>query len=316
MLNRRHLRIKALQVLYSYFQSGDKDMRVFEKQLLSGIAEVNELYLKVLLLATEIINFEEVDLEERSNKLLPSKEDKNASAQLSINRTFSELTDNPGFKEEIKKYKISWNGEQAIIRELYNKFKKSKEYEEYIALTPKTPETDRKLILVLIKKFIAQSPILDQYFEEASLNWQLDKDTIISMSARTIKNIEERGAGAHIMVPLTVNWEDDREFVLELFRKSILNDELYQQYINSKIENWEPDRIALIDTILMKLAICEVLNFPSIPVKVTMNEYIDISKEFSTPKSKGFINGILDKLIIDFKEEGKIKKSGRGLLES
>ena len=158
-------------------------------------------------------------------------------------------------------------------------------------------------------------PLLEQYYEEKYINWPVDKQSVDGMVLKTLRAFKEDAIDKVDILPITANWDDDEEFVTELFNKTILYADDYGQLIADKTQNWEVDRIALVDVILMKMAIAELIHFKSIPTKVSMNEYIDISKEFSTPKSKGFINGILDKILIELKEKGEIRKIGRGLME-
>lgn len=162
---------------------------------------------------------------------------------------------------------------------------------------------------------ILKSSLAEQVFEDMFLYWPVDKDVLQALIAKTFKNFAYDDPKQNKLAEVTGNWEEDREFIVNLFEESIRHNDDYQLLITSKTQNWEPDRIAMMDTLLMKMAIAEFVNFPSIPVKVTINEYLEISKEFSTPKSNAFINGILDKILADLKAQNKVKKIGRGLIE-
>lgn len=315
MLNRRHLRIKAFQTVYAFQQAEQRDRKQFETYLLDSIQSVHKSYAQLLQLLLELKDFELRDVEDRSAKHLPSADDLNAKPIFEKNSFVQLLVKDKNHADLLKKYKVSWQGEEMILRELYNKIKNDEQYVIYGNLEDPNITEHREIITHLFKTIIFQDPLLEQYLEENYINWPVDKQSVEGMVLKTIRAYKDEACEALDILPITANWEDDREFVVQLFNKTILNEEETNTYISEKTKNWDVERIALVDTILMKMAITELMNFNSIPVKVTMNEYIDISKEFSTPKSKGFINGILDKILTDLKEAGKVKKIGRGLLE-
>lgn len=315
MLNRRHLRIKAFQTVYAFQQAEQPDRKQFESYLLDSVHAVHKSYSLLLQLLLELKDFELSDVADRSAKHLPSQEDLNAKPILEKNTFINLLTNDKSLADMVKKYKVSWQGEEMILRELYNKIKSDEQYEIYGNLEDPTITEHREIITHLLKTIIFQDPLLDQYLEEHFINWPVDKQSVEGMVLKTVRAFKVESCESIDILPITANWEEDKEFVLQLFSKTILNEAETSAYISEKTKNWDVERIALVDTILMKMAITELMNFNSIPVKVTMNEYIDISKEFSTPKSKGFINGILDKILLDLKNEGKVKKIGRGLIE-
>lgn len=315
MLNRRHLRIKAFQTVYAFQQAEQRDRKQFESYLLDSIQSVHKSYAQLLQLLLELKDFEISDVEDRSAKHLPSADDLNAKPIFEKNAFVQLLIKDKNHADLLKKYKVSWQGEEMILRELYNKIKTDEQYVIYGNLEDPNITEHREIITHLYKTIIFQDPLLEQNLEEHYINWPVDKQSVEGMVLKTIRAFKDEASDALDILPITANWEDDKEFVLELFNKTILNEEETNKYISEKTKNWDVERIALVDTILMKMAITELMNFNSIPIKVTMNEYIDISKEFSTPKSKGFINGILDKILMDLKAAGKVKKIGRGLIE-
>lgn len=315
MLNRRHLRIKGLQTIYSYQQAEVRELAAFEKNLLSNIQTVHRFYFLLLLLSNELAYFEEADSKERSSKFLPTKDDLQAKPYLLHNRFIKLLSGSKEFNDTVKKYKLSWEGEEVLMREILNSLKSREEYKAYCAKEERTLKEDVDLILFIYKQVIFRFPLLEQYLEEKNMNWPVDEESVESMVLKTVKAYKTEDMKEPDLLPITANWDDDHQFIVELFRKTILNDEEYSKLIADKTQNWDVERIALIDTILMKMAIAEIIHFNSIPIKVTMNEYIDISKEFSTPKSKVFINGILDKIVADLKADNRISKTGRGLIE-
>jgi len=316
MLNRRHLRVKVLQALYAFHQSEKNDKIGYEKQLMSQVLKVHEIYFYLLALLHQIIDFAESDSAERESRHIKRPDMVGSPEKLAKNKFIEKLRSDPNLKKWIKKFNISQedNSENTeMIRTIFREFRKSPEFEAYIQSDEPSFEMDRDLILFLFKKVMTKNVNLEQFLEERDINWSVDKEIIEGMVNKTIKSVE----GNHDItyLELTSNWKEDEQFIRDLFELTIENDPLFESFISEKTKNWEMDRIALMDTILMKMAICEFLNFSSIPVKVTINEYIDISKEFSTPKSKVFINGILDKILIEFKAENKIIKTGRGLVD-
>ena len=315
MLNRRHLRVKVLQALYAYHQSDTKDIKLYEKNMLHGIDEVFEMYIWMLSLISEVANHAANDAEERANKHLPTAEDLNANRKILENRFIVTLNDNRDYLIALKKYKVEWHFEPELAKTLFTTLKNAPEYAEYLAKTDDTIHTDKDIIKFIFKKVILKSSLAEQVFEDKFIFWPVDRDVLQALIAKTFKNFASEDAKQNHLAEITGNWIEDREFVVTLFEQSIRYDKPYQELIAAKTQNWEPERIAMMDTLLMKMAITEFINFASIPVKVTINEYLEISKEFSTPKSNSFINGILDKILIDLKAEQKIKKIGRGLIE-
>ncbi|WPU92671.1 transcription antitermination factor NusB [Mucilaginibacter sabulilitoris] len=315
MLNRRHLRVKVLQALYAYHQSDTKDVKLHEKNMLHGIDQVYEMYIWMLSLISEVGNYAANDAQERANKHLPTAEDLNADLKILTNRFIVTLNDNRDYLIALKKYKVDWGFEPELAKTLFTILKNAPEYAEYLAKTDDTIHTDKDIIKFIFKKVILKSSIAEQVFEDKFIFWPVDRDVLQALIAKTFKNFASEDAKQNHLAEITGNWTEDREFVVDLFQKSIRFDAPYQELIAAKTQNWEPERIAMMDTLLMKMAITEFINFTSIPVKVTINEYLEISKEFSTPKSNSFINGILDKILIDLKAENKIRKIGRGLIE-
>ena len=315
MLNRRHLRVKTLQVLYSYQQSESKEVKPFENALLQNVDRVFELYVWLLSLLIEVAEYSVIDVEERANKHLPSEEDLNASDLLMSNLFIVALKQNPEYLAAVKKYKISWDFDPEIAKSIFATLKLSSEYKEFINIPEHTLRSDKDIIKFIFKKLILKSPGIEEVFEEKFINWPVDKEVLQALVAKTFKNFSSIKPLENHLAQMCPNWDEDRPFILDLFNKVIAFENEYQELISQKTKNWEAERIAVMDTLLMRMAIAELVHFPSIPIKVTMNEYIEIAKEFSTPKSNSFINGILDKILADLKEKGKVRKTGRGLIE-
>ncbi len=313
MLNRRHLRVKVVQTLYAYSLSEDKDIKTFEKALLKNVDEVYEMYIWTLNLLDEVADYVLIDAEGRANKFLPTEKDLSLTTKLSTNTFIESLRQNPQYAEGVKKYKISWSFDPEIVRTVFLQLKDSEAYLEYLQQEDRSIGTEKDIIKHIFKKIILKSPVIEQVFEEKFINWPVDKEVLQALIAKTFKNFSSEDPRKNKLAEITQNWNDDSDYILALLGKTIRNTNEYQKLISEKTKNWESDRIALMDMLLMRMAICELINFPSIPVKVTINEYIEISKVFSTLKSNTFINGILDKILNDLNQQGRIQKAGRGL---
>lgn len=313
MLNRRHLRVKVVQTLYAYSLSEDKDIKTFEKALLKNVDEVYEMYMWTLNLLDEVSDYVLIDAEGRANKFLPTEKDLSLTTKLSTNTFIESLRQNPQYGEGVKKYKISWSFDPEIVRTVFLQLKDSEAYLEYLQQEDRSIGTEKDIIKHIFKKIILKSPVIEQVFEEKFINWPVDKEVLQALIAKTFKNFSSEDPRKNKLAEITQNWNDDSDYIIALLGKTIRNTNDYQKLISEKTKNWESDRIALMDTLLMRMAICELVNFPSIPVKVTINEYIEISKVFSTLKSNTFINGILDKILSDLNQQGRIQKAGRGL---
>lgn len=315
MLNRRHLRVKVLQSLYAYHQSSNRDIKTHQKNLIKSVDSVFEMYIWMLSLINEVVSFAANDAEERANKHLPTAEDLKPNLKILDNRFIQSLNANKDYIAAVKKYKISWDFEPELSKTLFNVLKASQEYKDYLSKTDDTLHTDKDIIKFIFKKVILKSSLAEQVFEDKFIVWPVDKDVLQALIAKTFKNFSSDNYKENELAQVTGNWEEDSEFITRLFEECIRHEDEHQQMIAAKTQNWEPERIAMMDTLLMKMALTEFLYFPSVPVKVTINEYLEISKEFSTPKSNSFINGILDKILNELKAANKIKKTGRGLIE-
>lgn len=302
-----------MQVLYAFQQVEVKDIHQHEKSLLKSVDQVFEMYISLLALINDVVQYAEIDAQDRANKHLPTEEDLNASLKLMDNLFIKLLLNNQEYIHAVKKYKVSWSYDPELARSLFMTLKASEEYKAYLQNSTQDLHSDKDIIKFIFKKVILKSTLAQQALEEKHLNWQVDQDVLQAMIAKTLKNFSSENEVSKL-AEVSSNWADDKEFIIDLFQKTIANDEVFQKMIAAKTKNWEADRIAMLDVILMKMALAELVYFTSIPVKVTINEYLEIAKEFSTPKSNSFINGILDKILDDLKAEGKIRKFGRGLM--
>ncbi len=302
-----------MQTLYAYLQSEGSDYKKQEKGLLSSIDKVYEMYVSLLALINDVVQYADIDAEERANKHLPSTEDLNPNLKILDNLFIKLLLENEEYVQAVKKYKISWDFDPELARSLFVTLRNSQEYKDYLALEEHDLHSDKDIIKFIFKKVILKSELAQNALEEKHINWQVDQDVLQAMVAKTLKNFDSLG-GDNKLAQISSNWIEDKEFVVDLFHKTLANDSVYQEMIAGKTKNWEADRIAMMDILIMKMALAELIYFSSIPVKVTINEYLEIAKEFSTPKSNVFINGILDKILNELKAENKIRKYGRGLV--
>lgn len=320
MLTRRDIRIKVMQAIYAFIQSDNNRMDYGETKLLESIDKIHQLFIWQLSLLQETAEFARRRIEENSQKMLPTPEDLDPNRRFVNNSLIISLEENRDFISFREKYKVNWSLQEEIIRKLYNDLRNSDDYHNYMKAERNDFEDDRSIVLFIIRNLLVSYELLQYFYEEMDINWVDDYDTVLILLERTIKGWKP-GQDAYEHLPSLIKStsneeEDDRTFAKKLFRKVLLNSPEYDKTIEAKISNWEFDRVARVDIILLRMAVCEFLEFPSIPVKVTINEYIDISKIFSSPKSKQFINGMLDKLATHFVEEGKLVKTGRGLIDN
>ncbi len=321
MLSRRHLRIKVLLALYAFFQSLNENIANGEKELFKSINKLYEIYIYQLSLLIEIVEYAHKRLEENKQKFFPTEEDLNPNTRFTENRLIKQLSENKDFRKHYDAYKINWVDDEEMIRKLWVEIRESNDFKEYMAAPENDYNDDREILIRIVKKQITASDILHFYYEEKNIHWSDDFYTANMLVIKTLKAFKPTWGNDHSLPTLFKENADggsdeDRDFVKNLFRKTVVHSDEYEALIAEKVKNWEMDRIAVMDILLIKMALAELIEFPSIPVKVTLNEYIELAKMYSTPKSKVFVNGILDKLILDLKASKTIKKAGRGLLEN
>ncbi len=313
MLSRRHIRIKVLQALYQYFQNPGSDMARGNKKLLESIHSIYELYLYELKTLSDLLKIAEDEIERKKGKKLPSKEDLNPKRNFVNNSFLKWLESNKAFRKQVEQNHISLGEDREVLKRIFREMEAAEEFEAYQNLEKPSADDDKNFIKWVYGTYIVSSDSLHQLYEAREMHWADDLDAAQMMATKTIKRFDGSYT-TESSLPKLIKDSTDLDFAEVLYRKSIIKSDEYEKLIHDKARNWEMDRIALIDILLMKLAISELVNFPEIPVKVTLNEYIDISKEYSTPKSGVFINGILDKVKADLMESGEIRKIGRGLL--
>ncbi|MFM8949559.1 MAG: transcription antitermination factor NusB [Bacteroidota bacterium] len=312
MLSRRHLRIRVMQALYAWHQTEDRSLKTSVDNLFKGTSRSYDLYLYLLQLLIEV-----ADEEERYMADLPPRMTAAEYEHLSYlkDNIFIDFLKKDSFQKLISSRKIPATKDTDLIRKVYHQLRQKEEYRSYVAKGSHTEREDIEFCTYIFKDVISSSEPMTNSMEEQNLWWAEALELVNSMVLKTIKVAHPDKKGAYELMAEFRDEEEDREFMEKLFTETVHHDNEYEKLVSERTKNWEVERIALIDVILLKMALCEILKFPNIPVKVTINEYIDISKDYSTPKSKAFINGVLDKLVIDLRETGAVKKSGRGLIE-
>ena len=295
MLNRRHLRIKVLQMLYSYFNDEDStDIQLTEKNLLNSIERIYDLYIYLLLSFPVVREVALNKQDERKKKLRPTKEDLYPNLKFVDNKIISLIIDSVDLSQLSENRKINWDNDEKreIYRKIFIEIEKSEVYFEHMNNDEKGFEADRNFLIQLFKAEIANSPLIYDFFEDEDIHWMDDIDLACSMVIKTIKNTKE---DTFDIMPLYKANDDEKAFICTLLKETIKKDAENELMIENLVENWEFERIAKMDVLLLKMAITELQCFETIPTKVSINEYIEISKYYSTPKSNVFINGILDK---------------------
>jgi transcription antitermination protein NusB len=316
MLNRRHLRIKVLQQLYAYSQSENQNYGTSEKELMASIDKMDDLYILYLQLLPEIVRHHMLKIEDRKRRSRPTQEDLHPKMNFVNNQFIQKVNENFGLQQKINSLKMNWVGDlkQDILKKLLIHIEESEAFQNYLTIEEPSFDQDKDFSLKLFKTEVCNFPLLLNYFDDERVNWQDDYDHIFSMVLKSLKTISATSDENHILV-MDLYKDDEEEYTRTLFRKSVMWYDEQTEMLGNYTKNWDAERLAKMDILIMNLAITEAKSFPSIPLKVTLNEYIEIAKFYSTPKSNTFINGVLDKIFEDLKKSGAIKKTGRGLIE-
>ena len=319
MLNRRFLRIKVLQALYAYIESGETNINNGIKNLLESIDKLYELFIWQLSFLVETKRYAENKITENKHKYIPTYEDLHPNMKYVNNRLLNLIEDNVDFKKHEAALKINWaDDHQDVVKKYYTMMKDAPEYKKYMAAKTDSFAEDKKFIVTMITNYFADLDVLQDFYEDKSIYFCDDYHLVSSMLIEfftKMKNFDVNSKLPSIYKEDTAEKNADEKFIQDLFRDTMSHYEEFGQLIADNTNNWEKERICLMDMIILKMALTEFVCFPYSPVKVTMNEYIEISKYFSTPKSKIFVNGILDKLAKILADAGKIEKKGLGLLD-
>lgn len=307
MINRVLIRLKVIQVIYAYYQNGGKNLEAAEKELFYSLSKAYDLYKYLLLLMVEVTQFADRRIDNRRHKLRPTEEDLNPNTRFIDNAFMAQLMQNAQLEEFRANQKRSWDDEGDFVKHLFERIEETKAYQEYMAKETLTYEDDRELWRKLYRSTIAQNEEIDEILEEQSLYWNDDKAIVDTFVLKTIKRFEpENGAGQELMPEYKD--DEDKEFARRLLRTAITGAEAYRKLMENNAKNWDMERFAFMDILIMQVALAEIMAFPTIPTSVTLNEYVEIAKMYSTPKSGGFINGMLDGIVSQLKSENKLNK--------
>lgn len=314
MLNRRHIRVKVMQTMYAFKGSESDDFSKDQKFLLFSIDNMYNLYLLLMSLLIEVQKRAESNLQKKQKKHLATKEDKDPNRKFVNNQLLKFLKDNDQLKGKLEAHKITnWELDGEYIDIIFKDIIASDLYKDYMKTRVSDFKEDKNFIVDVFKDIIAPNDKLYDYMEDKNLTWLDDLPTVNTTILKLLRKVKAN-ASEDYFTPKLYKDIDDKQFAKDLFKKTLLNQTTIKTEIDQKTKNWDSERIAKVDYVLLQMAICELANFPSIPVKVTINEYLEISKEYSTPKSSIFINGILDKLVKEYEASGELNKVGRGLM--
>jgi N utilization substance protein B len=316
MLNRRHIRIKVMQALYAHHTVNDGDIVRSEKALLFSFEKMREMYIYLFMLLVEMQTAAIEKIEAGLAKKLPTEDDLKPNTKFVTNPIIRLLVNSKNLQKAAEDTGASWADQKDLMKQMFRQLIETEDYKEYMASDERSFTHHREYLLRFFKRHLINVELLHDFFEEKSIFWNDDLDLVASMAIKTLKTIEEKDTDLELLGLWKEGEErEEKEFAIELFRKSISMSEEHEKLIQNSTKNWEIERLATLDTILLKMGLAEAKSFETVPLKVTLNEYIELSKYYSTPKSNGFINGVLDQLFTKLKEDGSIKKIGRGLLQ-
>lgn len=312
MINRRHIRVKVMQSVYAMQQSHNSDIIREEKFLKHSILKMFDLYVLNFQLIIEVQKLAAKRIALSKKKILPTKEDLKPNTKFIDNKLINLIAESISVESYVELNNLkNWEEDDEYVKIIFDELQKSDLYKKYLDTTEDSDKVDKAFVIDFFKEIIAPNEKLAEYFEDKMISWV---DDIPFVNTWVVKTLSKSKLQKTFMLGSLYKDKDDEDFVSDLFRKTILKHKTYEEDITAKTPNWESDRIADIDMILIKMAITEFINFPSIPVRVTINEYIEVAKDYSTTKSSYFINGVLDKISKDFEKNKRIVKIGRGLL--
>ena len=303
MINRVLIRLKIVQIVYAYYQNGGKNLDTAEKELFFSLSKAYDLYNYLLLLMVEVTKQANKRLNAAKNKLVPTKEELFPNTKFVENRFIAQLEVNKQLLEFSNNQKKTWENEADFVKTLCDKILESDIYKEYMASETSSYEEDRELWRKLYKNIIFNNIELDQVLEDQSLYWNDDKEIVDTFVLKTIKRFDEKNGAKQELLPEFKD-EEDQDFARRLFRRTILNADYYRHLISENTKNWDLDRVAFMDVVIMQIALAEILSFPNIPVSVSLNEYVEIAKLYTPPKS-----GTLDGIVNSLKKENKLTQN-------
>jgi len=313
MVTRRYLRIKVLQALYAAEKNPKEELCANEKKLDQVVQDCQVLTVYFLSLLPEIVHYRTLRLEELKEKINPTEEDINPNTKFIDNEVIKQIGVNKNIRQFCVNHHVDWSNRYDFIAQMYHEIANSDIFIAYLNSPNRSYQEDKDFVLNILSQVFAESELLHWFLEEKNVHWFDDYNDALLSAYKNIERYKEHQSNQLALIPLFKN-EEEVAFYKELFRRTLLYNTKYQKRIDEKLQHWESERVMEIDTILMKMAICELTQFPTIPVKVTINEYIELAKLYSSRKSGVFINGILDNIVTDLKNEGLLNKMGRGLI--
>lgn len=307
MINRILIRTRIVQIVYAWYQNRNKDLRTVEKELLFGLQKSYDLYYYLLLLMVELTKAYDARIEAKRNKYLPTDEDLNPNTRLIENKFIGQLSQNHQFNKYLNERPMSWREHDAFVKNLLDEIIASDIYAEYANETKTDYNDDREFWRKIFKQFILDNEKLEEILEDESIFWNDDIEIVQTFVMKSIRQFSEENGENQRLLPMFKD-DEDRQFALKLLHDTILNEQKYRQLIETHSEKWDFDRIAFMDMIIMQIALAEIHTFETIPTSVSLNEYIEIAKSYSTPKSGTFVNGILDAIVADLRKNNIIFK--------
>ncbi|QTN39928.1 transcription antitermination factor NusB [Cryomorphaceae bacterium] len=314
MVNRRFIRIRVLQALYAFYNKEGEELSRAENELMRSMDRIYDLYALMLELLISFHRLAEERIEDGKRKKLPTHEDLHPNLKFVENPALLDLIGSDSLRQYSQSHAVNWSDQREFVRGLFKTIRETELYSAYMEREEETYKGHRDFLVDVYTACVAGNETLHEILEEKSIYWVEDLALVNSAVVRTLQALKPQAGATKAIEPLYRD-VDDKDFATELLRKAVTQSERFEEMIAEKAKNWEMERIAQMDILLMKLALAEFLYFETIPVKVSMNEYIELSKDFSTNKSKVFINGILDKLVAELKDSGELRKLGRGLIE-
>ena len=306
MINREIIRIKIVQLTYAYYQNGNKNIDSAEKELFFSLSKAYDLYNYMLALIVSITKEARRQIEIVQSRARREGTDM-PSQKFAYNRFALQLEENKMLNDFIETQKKTWDNEIEFVRKLYKQITESQIYKDYMADTDDSYAADRELWRKIYRTLIQENEELDALLEEQSLYWNDDKEIVDTFVLKTIKRFDEKNAAKQELLP-EYDSEEDRDYARKLFRATIMNADEYQRYMSEASHNWDFNRLAYMDIVIMQIALAEIMTFPTIPISVTINEFVDIAKLYSTPRSGGYINGMLDAIARHLIQTGLLMK--------
>lgn len=307
MINRVLIRLKVVQIVYAYYKNSGKSLKAAEDEVFFSLSKAYDLYNYMLQLMVGVTHYAADRISFLSMKIRPTDSDRNPNLKFVNNRFIAQLEANEQLSKFAEKSKLNWVDNSDFLRRLLDKIEESDIYQEYMASETSSYEEDKEVWRKLYKTFVFENEELDSLLEEQSLYWNDDKSIVDTFVLKTIKRFEENNGEAQQLLP---EYKDvaDMDFARKLFRNAVANAEQYRELMASSSKNWDMSRLAFMDVVIMQVALAEIMTMDDVPLSVTLNEYVEIAKHYSTVKSGSFVNGMLDTITKKLRQENKINK--------